>query len=215
MLLERIGRFMTEVITDFVFLPSLWVVYNRGRHFEFFIGVLQFFTSFMYNVCDSTKLSLFLDDTEWHEMANVTSITYALFLGIFLMGNTQEKTDNMLRYLSFSIIWIAQLKDRYWMEETQYTLFICLVFAILTVVKFAINLQRSSSKYHRQRLIIGGVASVLAGFFFWLSQDDGHDLLRWKHGASQVFFGVALFHLWQVTNESLYRSNSLSIPITL
>lgn len=107
---EAIGRLVTEVITDFVFLPSLWIVYQRGRHFEFFIGLLQFFSSLMYNVCDSTGVSVFLDYVEWHELANVTGITYGMFLGIFLMANTSERMDNALRYLCFATAWIVQLK---------------------------------------------------------------------------------------------------------
>lgn len=34
-------RFVFETLTDIAFLPSLGVVANRGRHFEFFIGLFQ------------------------------------------------------------------------------------------------------------------------------------------------------------------------------
>jgi hypothetical protein len=51
---------------------------------------------------------------QWHELANVTTITYALLLCIYLMGNRLENQDHLLRYSAFALVWIAQLRDNYW-----------------------------------------------------------------------------------------------------
>lgn len=101
------------------------------------------------------------------------------------------------------------------MQDTQYTAFICGVVALVTIVKLASHLKSGLARYHKQRLIVGVVSSLLAVFLFWLSQDDSHDVLRWKHGASQALFGIALFHLWQVTQHNSYRNNEPSLPTTL
>jgi hypothetical protein len=57
--------------------------------------------------------------------------------------------------------------------------------------------------YNKKRLSTGIAAIVIAALFFWLSQDDLHDALRWKHGLAQVLFGVALFQLWSITTPTV------------
>lgn len=80
------------------------------------LGVFSFITSTLYNVCDAVDVTIFLDGHEWHELANVSVLSFgtvggcsghagqltlsrpqALCLVVFLMGNANEKLDDALR----------------------------------------------------------------------------------------------------------------------
>lgn len=106
----------------------------------------------------------------------------------------------------FAIVWICQLKDRYWMDATQYTLWFCVVFCLFAVVKFVSGMKRM--RFSKNRLIAGGVSIMFAAGFFILSLDDEHDTLRWKHGVAQAFAGIALFNLWQITASTVESYDS-------
>ncbi len=47
-------------------------------------------------------------------MTNILTVSYGLFLCIFLMGNRNENIDHLLRYAAFASVWVAQLRDNYW-----------------------------------------------------------------------------------------------------
>lgn len=116
---EHSMRFVFESLTDLAFVPSLLRVARRRRHFELFVGVLQFVSVTCYNVADALEVTPFLTARQWHELCNVTTITYALFLCIYLMGNRSENQDHFLRYSAFALVWMAQLRDNYWCGKEQ------------------------------------------------------------------------------------------------
>jgi hypothetical protein len=57
---EHSLRFLFEIVTDLAFVPSLAKVARRRRHFELFIGLLQFISVSMYNIADALEISVFL-----------------------------------------------------------------------------------------------------------------------------------------------------------
>ena len=131
-------RVFFEVGSEFFYLPSLFVVFRRRRHFEFFIGVFQFVCSLLYNFCDATGLPVFVETKEWHELTNILSVTYGGFLLIFLMQNSKESVDHVLRYTFFSLVWICQLKDDYWMENSEFTVWVVSVLVVILGVRIAV-----------------------------------------------------------------------------
>ena len=77
---DHLLKFIFETVTDLAFVPALSVVSSRGRHLEFFLGLLQLFTSFFYNLCNALDTELFLTELKWHQITNVTSITYSKYV---------------------------------------------------------------------------------------------------------------------------------------
>eukprot|EP00730_Choanoeca_flexa_P012511 TRINITY_DN4344_c0_g1_i2.p1 TRINITY_DN4344_c0_g1~~TRINITY_DN4344_c0_g1_i2.p1 ORF type:complete len:223 (+),score=20.01 TRINITY_DN4344_c0_g1_i2:121-789(+) len=203
-------KFLLETITDLALIPSLIVVAERGRHFEFFIGLFQFLCSTCYNVCDALDISLFLSRRDWHELTNVLTITYGLHLAIFLMGNRSESRDHFLRYIAFACVWICQLRDGFWMIRSQYTVYAILGFMALPVINMLFG--RYVPSYDRPKVLRGFVALMVAAGLFYLSLDDQHDPYRMFHGFSQVAVGAALFYLWQAVPEDQYKKHDTPLP---
>jgi hypothetical protein len=177
-------RFAFEALTDLALLPSLAIVAERGRHFELFVGAFQLVCSLGYNITDALEISLLLSPREWHQLTNVLTISYGLHLFVYLMGNRSEERDHLLRYLAFASVWVAQIRDGYWMETTHYTLYVALAFMLLPVAHMLFG--KHIPYFDRPKVIYGFLALVVAGFFFYLGLDETHDPFRMFHGFSQV-----------------------------
>eukprot|EP00041_Stephanoeca_diplocostata_P012685 m.212679 g.212679 ORF g.212679 m.212679 type:complete len:178 (-) comp19049_c0_seq7:215-748(-) len=132
---DHVLKFVFETITDVSFLPGLVVLGRRGRHFECYVGLAQFITSFFYNLCDALDVSVFLPALQWHMLNNIFSITLGCFTLIYLMGNRNELRDHVLRYTVFSAVWVFQVKDEFWMEQSQYTVSVPVACAILLLFR--------------------------------------------------------------------------------
>ena len=50
----------------------------------------------------------------WHALNNILTTTYFLLLLIHLQANSNPNVDIVLRYIAFTSVWIAQIKDEYW-----------------------------------------------------------------------------------------------------
>ena len=191
-------RFLLEVLTDVTVLPSLLIIFRRRRHFEFFMGVLQFWCSMMYNVGDALGAQLFLSPGDWHRLTNVTGLSYGVNLLVYLMRNGDEAVDHLLRYSAFALLWIAQIKDDYWMEKSQWTIFVIVLYGLFCGAKLLARGKLLWSTYNKRALKFGAGFAVGAFVFFLASLDDHADPYRWKHGVAQALFGAGLYYLWQV-----------------
>jgi hypothetical protein len=78
----KVVRFIFEACTDMALIPALGVMAARGRHFELFMGLLQWGTSTAYNICDALDIQVFLTRTQWHRLNNIASVT---FVGLLLL----------------------------------------------------------------------------------------------------------------------------------
>mmetsp|Transcript_28337 Transcript_28337/g.74384 ORF Transcript_28337/g.74384 Transcript_28337/m.74384 type:complete len:219 (-) Transcript_28337:85-741(-) len=207
---EHVLKFIFETITDVSFLPGLILLGRRGRPFETFIGVAQFITSFYYNLCDALDIQVILNIGEWHRMNQIFTITLGCFVLVYLMGNRNETRDHVLRYTVFFAVWVFQEKDKYWMEESQYTLCVPIACAILLAGRL---LNGVYVKYNKPKLARGCLATAVAGLFFWASLSDMTDPFRLLHGLSQVTIGVALYYLWQVIPpDNYYKKSDTVLP---
>jgi hypothetical protein len=122
-----VARFIFETITDLSVVPSLFLIFQRQKHFDFFIGVMQFLVSLCYNICDSLDVDIFLSKTAWHQLTNVFGLSYGVNVLVFLSCNTSEGQDHFFRYTAFALLWICQIKDEYWMEKCVKNVFFFLV----------------------------------------------------------------------------------------
>eukprot|EP00049_Salpingoeca_infusionum_P016265 m.330433 g.330433 ORF g.330433 m.330433 type:complete len:222 (-) comp16045_c1_seq2:64-729(-) len=207
---DHLLRFVFETVTDVAFVPSLMVIKQRGRHFELFIGLFQFITSCCYNLSDALEVEFFLSARDWHKLNNVLSITFALHLCIFLMGNRKENIDNGLRYLAFCLVWITQMKDAFWMEKSQYTMYVVVPFTLLPVAKLILFGNRFFFNGHETAR--GLLALTVAFVFFYLGLDDEHDPYRVFHGCAQLAAGAALYFMWQMIPENNYKKTDAYLP---
>lgn len=208
--MEHLIKLFFELATDTAFIPGLVMMARRGRHFEFFIGVFQLYTSFCYNLCDALDINFFLSHTQWHGLNNIMSVTLGSFVLIYLMGNRNEMRDHLLRYVSFAAIWLFQIKDGFWMERSQFTAVIPVLLAVMLLAKAAI----SPPGYNRPKLARGIGSTALGGVFFYASLQDKTDPYRALHGLAQCAIGAALYFFWQSIPINNYKkSDDPTLPV--
>jgi hypothetical protein len=94
-------------------LPALGLIWQRGLHFELFVGVFQLFASIVYGVLDSTGLPrfIFLSALQAHQISDILTETYVALLALHLWGLKSAEVLVALRYVAFASLWIAKLGD--------------------------------------------------------------------------------------------------------
>jgi len=106
-------RLLIMATTDAAMIPALMVMKRNRRHFECFIGCFHLFVSLMFNTSAALEVNMFLSEDEWHFISDVLSISYFLVLLVHLMGIEDENVNIILRYMAFSLTWIAKAKDKW------------------------------------------------------------------------------------------------------
>eukprot|EP00051_Salpingoeca_urceolata_P007065 m.93814 g.93814 ORF g.93814 m.93814 type:complete len:217 (-) comp15103_c0_seq1:74-724(-) len=130
----------------------------------------------------------------FRQLANVLTVTYGVFVVIHL-ANFNEKHSNTLRYIAFAAVWVCQLRDDYWMDETKYTLYAVVGFVVVAGVKLIA--EDGPLPWRTTHTFRGFAALCMAGVCFRISLADEYDKYRLWHGLAQVFVGVALWFFWQ------------------
>jgi hypothetical protein len=106
-------RFLISVGTCATFLPSLFLILERRRHFELFVGSFQLMSAVAYSAGDAlgTERMLLVSVGDWHQVSDIMTSTYLCLLGIHLLGLRSEDTLHALRYAAFGLSWVAKLAD--------------------------------------------------------------------------------------------------------
>ena len=106
--------------------------------------------------------------------------------------------DHALRYSAFALLWIAQIRDDFWMEHSQYTILVILIYILFCVGKMVVRGRKLLNHYRMRNLKYGLGLGFVAFIFFLMSLDDVHDTWRFRHGVAQMFMGGAMYNLWKV-----------------
>jgi len=193
---EKTLTFLFTVISDCALVPSLLVTARNRKHFEVFVGLAAILTGFLYNACDALDVSLFLTQDEWHRINNVMAITYVALLSVYIMNTENADWNTLLRYNAFACVTIAQVKDGFWMDNSQYTIVVVAFYALLPLMKFTI--QKRIPKFRRDKTKGGLAFAALAVVFFMLGLDELNDAFRICHSIAHLFMGAALYSLWAI-----------------
>eukprot|EP00049_Salpingoeca_infusionum_P016264 m.330428 g.330428 ORF g.330428 m.330428 type:complete len:197 (-) comp16045_c1_seq1:64-654(-) len=116
----------------------------------------------------------------------------------------------LCRYLAFCLVWITQMKDAFWMEKSQYTMYVVVPFTLLPVAKLILFGNRFFFNGHETAR--GLLALTVAFVFFYLGLDDEHDPYRVFHGCAQLAAGAALYFMWQMIPENNYKKTDAYLP---
>ena len=102
------------LLSDLAFAPALHVLWERRRHFEIFIGVLQILSALVYNfgtVSGYRGGNFIIAIDDWHRISDIAAETYACLLCIHITGIRSEDRAHLLRYVAFFCCWVAKLGD--------------------------------------------------------------------------------------------------------
>eukprot|EP00406_Dinophysis_acuminata_P057713 CAMPEP_0179268292 /NCGR_PEP_ID=MMETSP0797-20121207/30367_1 /TAXON_ID=47934 /ORGANISM="Dinophysis acuminata, Strain DAEP01" /LENGTH=212 /DNA_ID=CAMNT_0020976573 /DNA_START=125 /DNA_END=759 /DNA_ORIENTATION=- len=206
--------FMLTCATDLALIPPLIVMRRYRRHFEIFVGGWMLVSAFAYNFLDAMNRGdaedrawdLVVTEDDWHRISNVTTTTYICLLFIHLSCIESADVNIVLRYAAASLVLLAQVKDKFWMLETQYTTFVVVVFAALMFLRYALA-GRLPVYWTSANLLRGLALGSLFGVCFYFGLDDTHDEFRFAHGMSHLFGGLALTFLWRLVPRPKKKSD--------
>ena len=131
----KLLRLFIMASTDAAMIPALMVMQRNRRHFECFIGCFHLMVSFLFNVSGALEIDIFLSELDWHFVSDVLSISYALLLFVHLMGFEKENVNIILRYLAFSLTWVAKLKDKW--DSNFWQIVLIAVYGVGVIVRHA------------------------------------------------------------------------------
>lgn len=201
----HILTFMLTCATDCALIPPLLVMKRYRRHFEIYVGCVMLVSAFAYNFLDAMNhesaaekaWELIITEDEWHRISNVASTTYICLLFIHLACIEDAIVNIVLRYSFASAVVLAQVKDAFWMQKTQYTIFVVVVCFSGLVMRYVLAGQLPVY-WTSANLLRGGGFGAVAGICFYFGLDDVDDEFRFAHGMGHLFGGLALTFLWNL-----------------
>ena len=201
-------KFMLQVGTQLAFIPSLLLIWERRRHFEAFVGSLQFVASIFFCTSEALGVRLLLSTLQWHQMSDILTETYGMLICIHLMGLKSEDTMHLLRYIAFAGAWIAKLADGWDNMTLEWSLLACYGSPVLVLVlqKFTgplpcplpFGFHKRQLPYNRN-MAVEAVAASVAGFALLLIE------LYWADTPSRLFnslahlcAGAGTYYCWKI-----------------
>jgi len=211
----HILTFMLTCVTDLALIPPLIVMKRYRRHFEIYIGSVMLVSAFAYNFLDAMNRGdaeeksweIFIVEEDWHRISNVATTTYICLLFVHLACIESPDINIILRYSAATLVTISQIKDGFWMQQTQYTVYVVIFFFVGLVLRYVLPGQLPVY-WTSGNLLRGGVLGAAAGVCFYFGLDDDHDEFRFAHGLSHLFGGLALTFLWKLVPRAKKKDDA-------
>ena len=71
---ERILMAVTTALSNVSTIPGLCLMKYQGRIFSYYFSIFRIFVSFMYHLCESLDILIFIPQLKWHELDNIGAI---------------------------------------------------------------------------------------------------------------------------------------------
>ena len=191
--LERILMAITTSLSNISTIPGLFLMKYQGRLFSYYFSIFGLFVSFMYHLCESLDIIIFIPQLKWHELDNIAAIYCLnnLMLSFTKMGlniNEIEKTN----YLSVLLIIIIQKRGPWDLTNTIMPIILCGIYVIYHIIRYGIP------NYYKPQLVKGLIFFGIGLIMFIRGLDDLNDYIRIYHTLWHLFIGVAFYYLWQI-----------------
>ena len=212
--IERILMAITTALSNISTIPGLFLMKYHGRIFSYYFSIFGIFVSFMYHLCESLDIIIFIPQLKWHELDNIGAIYCLnnLMLSFTKIGLNIDEIEKM-NYLSAFLILIIQKRGPWELINTIMPIVICGIYVIYHMMRYGIP------NYYKDQLIKGGIFFCIGLVMFIRGLDDLNDYIRIYHTLWHLFIGVAFFYLWQVqykdfvTFSKIYKFNLKEIGI--
>ena len=190
---ERIIMAITTSISNISTVPGLYLMKYQGRIYSYYFSYFGIFVSFMYHLCESLDIVIFIPQLQWHELDNIAAIYCMnnLLLTFTKFGFDINYIEKM-NYLSTFLILVFQKKGPWELINTIMPVLICLVYVVYHLLK------NGMPKYYKNTLTRGLVFFAIALIFFVRGLDDLNDYIRMYHSLWHIFVGIAFYYLFQI-----------------
>ena len=191
--IERVLMAITTSISNISTIPGLFLMKYQGRLFSYYFSIFGLFVSFMYHLCESLDIIIFIPQLKWHELDNIAAIYCLnnLLLSFTKLGvniNEIEKAN----YLSVLSIIIIQKRGPWDLTNTILPISLCAIYVIYHIIRYGMP------HYYKPQLVKGLIFFGIGLIMFIRGLDDLNDYIRIFHTLWHLFIGTAFFYLWQV-----------------
>lgn len=196
-------QLFTSVASDFAFLPALFVVIKHRRHFEIYIATFQIVAAILYNTCQAIHASIFLSALQWHFINDVLLNTFVATWFIHVASIHKQDINILLRYLAFTLSWIAKTKDQ-WDSIFYQAIVICSFMSLAaagylyaTVIKQQLypGDKRNYAQFDNDSIIKGKVFLAVSLVLFLLQLNATVSPI--VTGSMHLAAGAASYYLWK------------------
>ena len=97
---EQVLQFLITGVSNFMIIPTLWVMKKQGLHLQFNVGCFTTLCSFMYHSIDSFSddYVILLNETQWHRLDNVGSVLCMTELILYTSGLPKNLQNALLSF---------------------------------------------------------------------------------------------------------------------
>ena len=190
---ERILMAITTALSNVSTIPGLFLMKYQGRLFSYYFSIFGIIVSFMYHLCESLDIVIFIPQLKWHELDNIAAIYCLnnLMLSFTKLGLNIEEIEKK-NYLSSLLILIIQKRGPWDLTNTILPIVICGIYVIYHFIKYGFPY------YYKPQLIKGLIFFGIGLIMFVRGLDDLNDYIRIYHTLWHLFIGIAFFYLWQI-----------------
>ena len=190
---ERILMAITTTLSNVSTIPGLILMKYQGRLFSYYFSIFGIIVSFMYHLCESLDIVIFIPQLKWHELDNIAAIYCLnnLMLSFTKIGINIEEIERK-NYLSALLILIIQKRGPWDLTNTILPIVICGIYVIYHLMRYGVP------HYYKEQLIKGGIFFMIGLIMFIRGLDDLNDYIRIFHTLWHLFIGISFFYLWQV-----------------
>ena len=191
---ERVLMAITTSLSNISTIPGLFLMKYQGRIFSYYFSIFGIIVSFMYHLCESLDIIIFIPQLKWHELDNIAAIYCLnnLMLSFTKLGLNIEEIEKT-NYLSTIFILIIQKRGPWDLTNTLIPIILCGIYVIYHIIKYGFP-----DYYNRTQLIKGIIFFGIGLVMFIRGLDDLNDYIRIYHTLWHLFIGTAFYYLWQI-----------------
>jgi hypothetical protein len=199
---ERLIMALITGISNFGSIPVIYYLHKKGRYYETYIGTFTLITSFMYHVCESLDVEIYMEHGQWHELDNIGSIgcMISLLVSLTNVGLPFEqayKNQIKLNFISILITLVMQIKHPWDLFNTIVPI---VIFAFIMLYDQYTN---GFPVFNREALKKGLTFLVIAFSMFVKGLDDENDYLRIYHSLWHVLIAISSYYIWQFQDNKI------------
>ena len=204
---ERVLMAITTSLSNISTIPGLFLMKYQGRIFSYYFSIFGIIVSFMYHLCESLDIIIFIPQLKWHELDNIAAIYCLnnLMLSFTKLGLNIEEIEKT-NYLSTIFILLIQKRGPWDLTNTIIPIILCGIYVIYHIIRYGFP-----DYYNRTQLIKGIIFFGIGLVMFIRGLDDLNDYIRIYHTLWHLFIGIAFYYLWQVQYKDYVSYNQLYI----
>jgi hypothetical protein len=182
------------VLTNVAGLPiAIKLVRTKGYEFEGLLFLMSIVSSFLYHICETFTISIFIEELQWHRLDNIFIISsFSVYL-LYLSGNIHHR---FIVYSTQIVALISQEADPW---NINYSVMPIVGYGVLGLGLRLYNMNKVKVVYDWGNLGRSLFFTTIGLYFFAKGLDEFDDYLRFNHGMWHMLAGISSWYGLQST----------------